>query len=97
MMYQVFTTHSPNNFTGWGSEAYDRLVTELRNETRAVKRAALISSLEKILWQEAPMIPLLQQVLRFAYSKRVVGFRANPFGVILFRELRLNEDKTKTN
>jgi ABC-type transport system substrate-binding protein len=53
--------------------------------------------LETILYEEAPVVPLLHQVLRFAYSKRVSGFRANPFGVILFRELHLNNEKPKTN
>ncbi len=89
--YQVLTSKSPNNFTGWANEKYDSLVEELRQETRMVKRLKLVSELEAILQDEAPVVPLIHQVLRFAYSKRVVGFRANPFGVILFRELRLNE------
>ena len=87
--YQVLSTKSPNNFTGWSNKRYDELVGNLRQETRKVRRSKIIKDLETILYEEAPVVPILHQVLRFAYSKRVFGFRANPFGVILFRELRL--------
>jgi ABC-type transport system substrate-binding protein len=97
VMYQVMTTKSPNNFTGWSNAHYDALVADLRQETRNVKKSEMIQKLEGILYEEAPLVPLLHQVLRFAYSKRVSGFRANPFGVILFRELRLNESTAKNN
>jgi len=97
IVYDVLTERSPNNFTGWSNKEYDSLVEELRQESRMVKRSKLIYELESILWEEAPVVPLLHQVLRFGVSKRVLGFRANPFGVILFRELRLNENmKTKS-
>ena len=95
IVYQAFTSKSPNNFTGWAHPKFDALVGELRQESRLVKKSKLINQLEDILWEEAPIVPLLHQVLRFAYSKRVLGFRANSFGVILFRELRLNEDNAK--
>jgi ABC-type transport system substrate-binding protein len=95
VVYQVMESKSPNNFTGWSNAKYDQLVGELRQENRNVKKSELIQKLETILYDEAPVIPLLHQVLRFAYSKRVSGFRANPFGVILFRELRLNDPVVK--
>jgi hypothetical protein len=95
LVYQILTSKSPNNFTGWSNTEYDELVEELRQENRQVKKSKLIHELEAILWDEAPVVPLLHQVLRFAYSKRVLGFRANPFGVILFRELHLNENLKK--
>jgi ABC-type transport system substrate-binding protein len=97
VMYQVLTTKSPNNFTGWSNGRYDALVDSLRQESRNVKKLELIQDLETILYEEAPVVPLLHQVLRFAYSKRVSGFRANPFGVILFRELHLNDTAAKVN
>ncbi len=90
IVYGVLTEKSPNNFTGWSNKEYDGLVEDLRQENRMVKRSKIIYELESILWDEAPVVPLLHQVLRFAISKRVSGVRANPFGVILFRELRLN-------
>lgn len=92
VMYQVLESNSPNNFTGWSNQDYDQLVNQLRQETIYVKKAKLIEKIEGILLKEAPVVPLLHQVLRFANSKRVLGFRANPFGVILFRELRLAQN-----
>lgn len=91
IVYDVLTSKSPNNFTGWSSAAYDEKVALLRQESRRVKRSKLIQELEEILRNEAPVVPVLHQVLRFGISKRVSGFRANPFGVILFRELHLND------
>jgi oligopeptide transport system substrate-binding protein len=91
IVYDVLTSKSPNNFTGWSNPDYDEKVAMLRQEPRRVKRSKLIQELEEILRKEAPVVPVLHQVLRFGVSKRVSGFRANPFGVILFRELRLND------
>jgi ABC-type oligopeptide transport system substrate-binding subunit len=93
VVYQVLTSKSPNNFTGWSNAEFDELVEDLRQEMRQVKKSKLISDIELILWEEAPVVPLLHQRLKFAYSKRVSGFRANPFGIVVFRELRLTEEK----
>jgi oligopeptide transport system substrate-binding protein len=95
IVYGVLTEKSPNNFTGWSNKEFDGLVGDLRQENRMVKRSKIIYELESILWDEAPVVPLLHQVLRFAVSKRVAGVRANPFGVILFRELRLNSNSSR--
>jgi len=97
IVYEVLSANSPNNFTGWSNKEFDGLVDELHQESRLVKRSKLIYEIESILWEEAPVVPLLHQVLRFAVSKRVSGFRANPFGVILFRELRFNENPGPEN
>jgi ABC-type transport system substrate-binding protein len=97
IVYDVLTKDSPNNFTGWTNKEFDSLVEDLRQENRMVKRSKIIYELESILWDEAPVVPLLHQVLRFGVSKRVSGFRANPFGVILFRELRLNAESGTKN
>ena len=91
VLYQVLRGKGANNFTGWSNSEYDALLVELREETRLVKKLEIVKKMETILEREVPVVPLLQQVLRFGYSKRVLGFRANSFGVILFRELRLNE------
>lgn len=89
LTYQIFQGGSINNFTGWSNDQYDKLLAELRQESRAVKKMQLMRELEDILWDEAPGVPMLHQVLKFAYSKRVSGFRSNSFGAILFREIRL--------
>jgi oligopeptide transport system substrate-binding protein len=89
VMYQVLQSKSVNNFTGWSNAEYDQLVNELKQEKKIVKKAKLIEKIEGILVKEVPVVPVLHYVNRFANSKRVLGFRANSFGVILFRELRL--------
>ncbi len=89
VMYQVLMSKSPNNFTGWANADYDQAVEALRRETVLIKRGQWVSKIESILYREAPVVPLLHQVARFGISKRVLGFHANPFGVMRFREFRL--------
>ena len=92
LMYQSLEGKSVNNFTGWSNAEFDSLLVELRRETKLVRKTKLIERMEGILLNEVPVVPLLHQVARFASSKRVLGFRANPFGVILFRELHLSKN-----
>ena len=87
--YQVMKSDSPHNLTGWRNAEFDRLLDEMRLESDRSKKMKLVGKLERILADEVPVVPILHQVLRFATSKRVEGFRANPFGVFLFREIRI--------
>lgn len=89
LTYQVLGSTSSNNFTGWKNEEFDRVLLKLRLEQNEVEQIKLSKKLEDLIWQEAPVIPVLHQVLKFGISKRVQGFRANSFGVVLFREIRL--------
>jgi ABC-type transport system substrate-binding protein len=89
LTYQVLGSSSPNNFTGWSSAEYDSFLAQIRQEIRFVKKVELMRKLEDIIWKEAPVVPLLHQVLKFGVSKRVTGFRANSFGVVHFKEIRL--------
>ncbi len=93
VFYEVLKSTNENNFTGWKSSDYDKRVEDLKkipNDPKHLKqRIQAMQSCERWIGDQVPIIPLLHQVLKFAYSKRVSGFHGNPFGVILFRELRL--------
>jgi len=93
VMYQSLESKSLTNFTGWGNVEFDQLVNQLKFETKLVKKSKLIEKIEGILLKEVPVVPLLHYVVRFANTKRVQGFRANAFGVILFRELSLKKNE----
>jgi ABC-type oligopeptide transport system substrate-binding subunit len=85
---QAFKTGDPNNFSGWSNAEYDRLVERIERLAPGDERAALIRKAQAILVdREAAAVPLYHYVQAFAVAARVTGFRANPFGVILFAEM----------
>lgn len=87
---QVFTSHSPNNYTGWSSARYDRLVTEIEKMSPGKEREKKIHEAQRILVEdEAVVIPLYHYRMIQAVQPRIAGFRVNPVGVILLKELRL--------
>ena len=56
------------------------------------ERAEKILSAQKILLEEeAVVIPIYHYVQNIAVSPRVHGFRVNPFGIVLFRDLSLSD------
>lgn len=90
MHLRIFTSHDPNNPTGWSNLEYDRMVKEIESMRPGAQREEKIKKAQKILVEEeAIVVPIYFYVQNYAISKRIKGFRANPFGVILFDELDL--------
>lgn len=88
VFYQVLLGSSTNNFTGFNNVSYNQKVAKLKVTADSKEVQKLTQEIETILRQEVPVIPLLQQQARVAYGKRVHSLRVNPFGVILFKELK---------
>ena len=86
---QVFTTNNPNNYTGWSSARYDERVEAVAETPAGPLRLKLIQEAEKILTDEAPVVPIFHYVQNHAVSSRVLNFSADPFGVIHLSELSL--------
>lgn len=91
---EAFISNSPNNSTGWKNNQYDELVKKISEISSGPKRLELIKKAQKILVEnEAIVVPIYHYVQTHAVSKRVTGFKVNPFGVIRFDELVLNFDQ----
>ncbi len=75
----VFTSKSEtdNNRTGWGSEAYDRLISEAAAELEAERRAALLASAEEILLREAPIAILYFRTTTNLFNRDWEGYYDN--------------------
>ena len=92
-MLQSFTSHDPNNYTGWASEKYDALVDKIRVTSVGPKRTDLIHQAQRLLTdQDTAIIPIYHYVQLHAVSSRIKGFRANPFGTIRFSELSIDSN-----
>jgi oligopeptide transport system substrate-binding protein len=55
---EIWGSDISHNNSGWGSKKFDDIVAASRKETDRGKRLALLFEAEKILLDEAPMIPL---------------------------------------
>ena len=85
---QVFVTGNPNNYSGWSNAEYDRLVSQIEESSPGAAREAKIIAAQKILADEAVLIPLYHYVQVNAVKPEVEGFIVNPFGWIPFHHLR---------
>ncbi len=85
---KVFTSQSPNNYTGWKNPRYDTIVSKVEALAPGAERTRLIREAEKILLlDEAVTIPLYHYVQIHLVSPAWSGFRADPMGVVRLDEL----------
>lgn len=54
----TFASWSDNNRTGWKNEDYDRLLTESEQTVDPARRYALLQEAERLLLEDAPLIPI---------------------------------------
>lgn len=86
---KVFTRGNPNNFSGWSNDQYDRLVGEIERLPSGPERESRIQKAQKILLDEAVVVPLYHYVQNTGVLPRVHHFVMNPFGMISFQDLVL--------
>ena len=87
---KVFTKNEANNYSGCFNMRYDQLVSEIEKMKPGMKRAQKIKVAQKILLEEmAAVVPIYHYIQNTGVSSRIKGFRMNPFGLILFKELDL--------
>ncbi|WP_223068453.1 peptide ABC transporter substrate-binding protein [Paenibacillus caui] len=86
----IFQTGSPNNRTGWSSKQYDKLITDAYNEPDETKRFQMLHDAEKILMDEAPILPLYYYNSAYLQSDKLTGVVRHPYGYIDFKWADLN-------
>lgn len=80
-----FQTGNSMNRTGWSNPKYDKLIKDAYNEADDTKRYKLMQEAEKILMDEAPIIPLYYYNLAYLQSDKVDGVVRHAFGYIDFK------------
>lgn len=82
-----FTPNGPN-YTHFHNTAYDRLYEQTFLETNDVKRFELYQKMDKIIIDEAPIIPLFyDKVARFT-QKNVTGLGINPLNLLSLKMVK---------
>src|SRR5262245_39720626 len=73
----LFTSDSGFNSGGWSSPEYDRLIADADRENDPVKRFALLGRAERLLIDEAPLIPLYSGVAHNLIKPFIKGVYPN--------------------
>lgn len=78
---------STNSFsrTGWVNQQYDKLIKDAYNEPDEAKRFKLMHDAEKILMDEAPILPLYFYNSTYMQSDKVSGIVRHAFGFVDFK------------
>jgi len=89
---KVFISSSGNNFTGWKSPVYDRLVYLASRERDAGKRQELYDKAQRLLLEEdCVIIPVFVSQINRLVSPRIKGFKVNPMDLIFLERLSFRD------
>ncbi|MFO1406371.1 MAG: peptide ABC transporter substrate-binding protein [Steroidobacteraceae bacterium] len=83
----VFATGHPQNTFGYSSSAYDALLAESRTTTDPARRMELLSSAERQLLEDVPVIPVFHRVTKRLVAPGLEGDFSNPLGHLASRDL----------
>jgi oligopeptide transport system substrate-binding protein len=75
--FQVFLTGNSLNFSNYSNTLYDELYARAQTERDVMKRAELFKQAEKVLLDDAFIIPLAQRGKRYVVQPHVHGFNYN--------------------
>lgn len=74
----VFESTSPFNDVGYANPEYDALLQETRSTIDQVKRMAAFDAMQKLLYQDIPLIPTHQYSYVYLQDQRVAGLKRYP-------------------
>lgn len=86
---ECYLSDSGNNRTGWNSPEYDRLIHAAYAEADPEARFGLLQQAEKILLDEAPVIPIYFYTWKYLQAPRVKGLTPNLLGYMRWSDLYL--------
>ncbi len=89
---EIFRAGSPNNRTGWQDPTYESLLDAARECLDPAERTRLFQAAERLLLEQAPVLPLFFYTNQELVSGRLRGFHRNPLGWIDWGRLSLAEE-----
>ncbi|MDB5038961.1 MAG: hypothetical protein JWQ35_2489 [Bacteriovoracaceae bacterium] len=82
---EAYLADGPNNHTNWGNAQFDRILRDAHLIRDAKKRNEATAKAEKIILDDAPIIPIYHYVFYSLMSPRIQGFKPNMFGKYQFK------------
>ncbi len=89
----LFTSGQAQNVAGYANPVYDALLAKAAIATDAGQRATLLASAERILLEDAVVIPVFHRVSKRLVRPGIKAIVTNPLGHLPSRYLRLSEAK----
>ncbi len=86
---EQFRTGSSNNWTGWSSPEYDRILEQSEKTADNVERHTLLQQLDTIIEREMPIIPIYHNTHRSLVLPVVKGFPDNAINIKIFQQTYL--------
>ena len=74
---EIFLTGSPMNYHGYSNKQFDTLVLQGNKETDPVKRMQTLAQAEKILLEDAALIPIATYTTTYLVKPNLQGFYGN--------------------
>lgn len=89
--FDVFLKSSGNNWTGWSSKEYDRLIHKAQYLSDINKRNSLYASAEQLLIEkDSVILPLFYQPIAVLLNSRIKTFTITPLNYLFFKDVILN-------
>lgn len=85
----TFTTGNGNNWTGWGSRAYDALIAQASATADPDARFALFQQAESLLLGESPIAPLMFGSRSYLIHPAVKNWQPAPLGLHRYQVVEL--------
>jgi oligopeptide transport system substrate-binding protein len=76
----LFHSKSKYNYTAYHNPEVDRLIEKARRERDYLKRMELYRTIEKIVLEDAPVIPMVNHLFQMVYQPYVRGVDVNALG-----------------
>jgi oligopeptide transport system substrate-binding protein len=89
----LFTSGQSQNVAGYSNRAYDALLAKAAVAADAGQRGTLLASAERILLQDAAVIPIFHRVAKRLVRPDIEGVAANPLGHLPSRYLQRSQEK----
>jgi oligopeptide transport system substrate-binding protein len=76
----LFHSKSKNNYTTYHNPVVDRLLDQARAERDYLKRMAMYRKIEKMILEDAPIVPMINHLFQMVYQPYVKGVEVNALG-----------------
>ena len=76
----LFHSKSKNNYIAYHNPEVDRLLDQARAERDYLKRMAMYRKIEKMILEDAPIVPMINHLFQMVYQPYVKGVEVNALG-----------------
>lgn len=90
---ELFVTNGGNNNTGWSNKNYDTFVRKSTSAKTREERYAYLQEAEKILIDEAPILPIYNYTTNYLLSEDVKGYYPNIMDYHPYKYMYLEKTK----